>query len=503
MKTSTKIFSLSLLLTVGLLPLGVAQESELAAVGTDKPRNDAYLLKFQDSAASNANEGGYQSSFEFGGTDRPISNRYRAVLPYCASEHTFGCIQSIEIRDLSESQWEKLTPGEKFWNGPIASFRPNPDGTKVDNPWLMWEGDGGIGLPPSGKVQIFNSIKHQHGGGNSYVVKSLMSGNDLVKGRFNLNAFSLSIIPVKVLKYDPTVVGSKEIFSVQNYRFPKEVEFRITVKLGSLYSQLNGWFFGRVGGAQIDLNEKTQTVTIQGTPSVTPVQTGYMPYPVPEKFKTNFSTLPSPITGNLPAYIISPAGSDSVKSWINYKDYLQTTASHESEVWQMDASPNSYGQSQLDQCAATKSGVTGLLTTNATAYETKPPSWDANEMSLNYQVAGPEFLSNGAKNLGNYLLAIRADVASCLWKTSLQSARAQVEVTDGDGSGNVQLATTTLSQRNGWLYFSASGFHFSAPTIKVKLTAPRMTTITCTKGKTTKKVTAIKPTCPKGFKKKP
>jgi hypothetical protein len=29
-----------------------------------------------------------------------------------------------------------------------------------------------------------------------------------------------------------------------------------------------------------------------------------------------------------------------------------------------------------------------------------------------------------------------------------------------------------------------------------------MTSITCVKGKTTKKVTAVSPTCPKGYKKK-
>jgi hypothetical protein len=32
--------------------------------------------------------------------------------------------------------------------------------------------------------------------------------------------------------------------------------------------------------------------------------------------------------------------------------------------------------------------------------------------------------------------------------------------------------------------------------------APKKTTITCVKGKTTKKVTAVKPKCPSGYKKK-
>jgi hypothetical protein len=50
----------------------------------------------------------------------------------------------------------------------------------------------------------------------------------------------------------------------------------------------------------------------------------------------------------------------------------------------------------------------------------------------------------------------------------------------------------------------AYGFGFSAPIIKMKITqvGSAKTTITCVKGKTSKKVTATKPVCPAGFKKK-
>jgi hypothetical protein len=67
---------------------------------------------------------------------------------------------------------------------------------------------------------------------------------------------------------------------------------------------------------------------------------------------------------------------------------------------------------------------------------------------------------------------------------------------------------------------SANGFSYSAPTVKIKLSqeaeviaptpapsasvkAPiKAVTITCINGKTTKKVTAAKPKCPTGYKKK-
>jgi hypothetical protein len=77
-----------------------------------------------------------------------------------------------------------------------------------------------------------------------------------------------------------------------------------------------------------------------------------------------------------------------------------------------------------------------------------------------------------------------------------------------------KVATTVLNERNGWLHLGAYGFGFSAPTLKVKLSqatptpaatakpAKKKITIACVKGKTTKKVTAVSPKCPSGFKKK-
>jgi hypothetical protein len=87
-------------------------------------------------------------------------------------------------------------------------------------------------------------------------------------------------------------------------------------------------------------------------------------------------------------------------------------------------------------------------------------------------------------------------------------------VTNADGTNNV--ATSVLSQDNQMVYFKVAGFTFSTPQIKVKLVIPKgeqtpsatikpvpiQKTITCVKGKITKKVTALTPKCPSGYKKK-
>ena len=139
--------------------------------------------------------------------------------------------------------------------------------------------------------------------------------------------------------------------------------------------------------------------------------------------------------------------------------------------------------------------------------------------------------SFGKKFQGVYDLVIDSKVARCLYKYSDAPISASVSISSSDG--NQSVATTVVTEKNGWFRMGAYGFHYSAPTIRVKLSqeapapAPTPTptptptatpvvdpapsakpvvakkvTVTCVKGKTVKKVTAVKPVCPAGFKKK-
>ena len=134
---------------------------------------------------------------------------------------------------------------------------------------------------------------------------------------------------------------------------------------------------------------------------------------------------------------------------------------------------------------------------------------------LNYRVTGFHFAADGVTpNLGTYDLLMRSDAARCLYGFSNAPVSATVSITGADGAINV--ATTVVSERDGWLKMKAAGFTFSEKNIKLKITQAaevenkvatpvavvKKTTITCVKGKVTKKVTAVKPACPSGFKKK-
>ena len=105
-----------------------------------------------------------------------------------------------------------------------------------------------------------------------------------------------------------------------------------------------------------------------------------------------------------------------------------------------------------------------------------------------------------------------SSVARCIYKFTAAPISATVSITSENGEANA--ATTVVNEKNGWLKLGAYGFTFSAPTVRVKLAqekvAPKATvtvpakksTITCVKGKTSKKVTAVNPKCPTGYKKK-
>jgi hypothetical protein len=159
-------------------------------------------------------------------------------------------------------------------------------------------------------------------------------------------------------------------------------------------------------------------------------------------------------------------------------------------------------------------GKIALVSSNATLYSVFPPIWDPVEQSLAYKVGSLHLDHTGALHKGHFNLAVPKNFAKCLWGQNILNAKATVAVTNADGTNNV--ATSVLSQDNQMVYFKVAGFTFSTPQIKVKLITPKgeqtpsaiikptpvKKTITCVKGKITKKVTALTPKCPAGYKKK-
>ena len=155
-------------------------------------------------------------------------------------------------------------------------------------------------------------------------------------------------------------------------------------------------------------------------------------------------------------------------------------------------------------------------------YENSVPNWDTRNNSLVYSVASPH-TALGKEFQGRYDLLISEQAAKCLWGLTNLKPVAEISVTGASGEKKAFTASSKIS--NGFYKFTAAGFTFSANTISIKMLSEGVTpiadvsmdpkpvensapiavkksTITCVKGKVQKKVTAIKPKCPPGYKKK-
>jgi hypothetical protein len=190
-------------------------------------------------------------------------------------------------------------------------------------------------------------------------------------------------------------------------------------------------------------------------------------------------------------------------------------------IWTLSLMTNFNSGVIGNTCGQNLDEFTGIVSTNSTQYLAGPPVFNKATDELEYKVAGPHLLPNGELSRGTYDLTLKSDFAKCLYGITGTAIKATISIVSENGQS--VNAVTTIGEKNGWLYLSAKGFTYSSPTIKVKLSqdapaptpsvsptptpialpaAAKKTSITCIKGKTSKKVTAVNPTCPKGYKKK-
>jgi hypothetical protein len=174
------------------------------------------------------------------------------------------------------------------------------------------------------------------------------------------------------------------------------------------------------------------------------------------------------------------------------------------------------------------------------------PSWIANTKTFSYKASGPKLSPDGKEtNTGFYYAAIPFADAKALWgldkpQDAVSALVVSIKTTAGGSSG----ATKSVSVKNEHIVIAVSGFEFPDPSVDISLNPEynskgavsganntiggvtgnnntlggvsgnnnmslagggakksKVQTITCTKGNKTRKVTEVKPKCPKGWKK--
>ena len=180
----------------------------------------------------------------------------------------------------------------------------------------------------------------------------------------------------------------------------------------------------------------------------------------------------------------------------------------------------------LNECRETP-----FLTVTTNAIYQDVPKWNAATESIDLKLWASHLKRDGSLNRGFYELRISEKLAKCFWGLDVSSnTKARVIISyPGSGEEAVVETVVTLFQK-GVFIVQATNFTFSSPTIKTRIlqqnpildSSPKVpineaenttgaavtksgakkTSITCVKGKITKKVVAVKPKCPSGYKKK-
>jgi hypothetical protein len=167
-----------------------------------------------------------------------------------------------------------------------------------------------------------------------------------------------------------------------------------------------------------------------------------------------------------------------------------------------------------DQSGFGVPGTTGNMFVGSNGVcELSTPVWNEEDKTFTWRVAAPHFAPDGVTvNRGFYKAVIPTADAALLWGlTNPNDAASALEISlETEESGSTNAFTRVISVKNGNIIIDVAGFQYSRPKIKLGIKASyvksknssKRVTITCVQGKTQKKISAVKPQCPKGYAKK-
>ncbi len=463
------------------------------------------------------------------------------VLPVCADEKTLlSCIEGLNIIHgdgrIEKLQFKGLIPGNPWPEDPSIFLEAGSSSSL----WVSQEESN----PNKGyKVTVSGGM------GLSFSNKSTVS-------RATLSSFQTSIEPYEEItgpfKPEQVFISSdgRRSFSasapnyclwVDSNKCGVQTEFNENQKMQlilHLPTDINGWLLGR-----LDQPEFSSTPigfsSISKRPLSRVVLTGF-PVKVPlisvKVDRANATPEMIREVDENKVYIDNPSwkigymGGTNASSYFDsaylrfqmFEKYLNDKATILYPRWSVRNFQSS--DPRFEGCKNTSTqSIYGIVTTNASIYQGAPPEFDGEEFT--YKVAGLHKLPDESIFKGSYDLALDSKFARCLYDFSNAPIRASVEVTNTDGSSNI--ATSSLIEKDKWTYLSIKGFTFSQPTIKTKFVqekviarpspaptispspsptpstiALKRTTISCSKGKVIKKIVAVNPKCPAGYKKK-
>lgn len=430
-----------------------------------------------------------------------------AVLPYCSAALQQDCVEALEV----------TIPGKESVK---ATYVRNIAG-------ITFKPLSSIGLYEASTISIWSAPGAPSAGGlTDYAVNVRTRLNyNPQKKVFETTGMTSIVMPFRLVndsRYQlpsaGTIKNAKggENLGVAIYGLAHECIFNeagvcgimqnftdgTVVKLTSRISkQVGGWFKGRLQSPKIEVSSfsaTNNTVSVEARAvSVARLQTDVSKESAPEDINDLF--FKSGVMGDLwsgQGALTNSQGDMAFRYLEAFRTIAQETSAAVSTLWSF----GTVGAGEGSACLGDTSKVLGIVTTNSTVYEGSAPTFEGGQ--INYQVGGLHYLPGGKQPVsGTYDLVMRSETARCLYGFTKAPISASIRVVNSDGETST--AVTSFIEKSGWVHFSANGFHFSTPQINVKLTQPKTKTITCLKANkpsVKKTVTAIKPTCPVGYR---
>lgn len=325
--------------------------------------------------------------------------------------------------------------------------------------------------------------------------------------------------------------------------FQPDQKMALTLQIDS---RLTGWLFGRMKDVSVGFKSITPTTNLLRVESTAiDVPTGYADLTTEQIAKDpDTQKVFGQCNAQTPSCVIQRPQGDRMNwdfsgidpamaiSSIKGKGYAAIVAPYlktfpvRNSQWSLQGLTQSgFTQGQWKNCFGDTTKFQGIVTTNSMVYDPSPPSYA--DDSLTYKVAGAHIGYDQREVFkGTYDLAIRSEAVRCLYNFTSAPIKVTVSVTSSDGTSQ-NVATEAVQEKDGWLTLRARNFTFSSPTIRLKLSqdaavvpmpatpvtsapvgaAPSgvkkpVITITCTKGKSVKRVSGVAPKCPAGYVKK-
>lgn len=484
----------------------------------------------------------------------------KGFFPDCETAKFAPCIESLEYKTAS-SDFQKAE-FVRFADGAVSSTQL--ENYKKNNPNVLaiqtsdgWKGNQYPGLPASATgpaIYRFPGVSN----GSSSDTYTLNAGFGLDGGVSNgtfvpdLSDFSVAVHPTKIdngqsggfltaqipavggrgnvtvstitnnyLAFDPADVAFLDKSAIGwATQFPAGLTLRLTLRLPQ---NVGGWFQGRADSPSIDVQKISSTenrVAITANPTSVPMSA--VDWYTFDEANAGLPLVGPPADDAAKALDAAGNGGASWRSWQPLDGLQPLTALNKLLGDKAKGFGSVWGFKKLrtnQQCMNDNTSLQGILTTNAMTYQADLPSYSGG--FLNYSVAGLHYDSNGQVFNGTYDFIMKDSVARCLYGfKGAGPISGTVTVTSSGGAENV--AYTNVTDDGQWLKLTAHGFTFSNPTISAKLSQAGSTpdapatdvgsssgasgsaakSITCTKGKLTKKLTSATAKCPTGWKKK-